>query len=229
VRGPTDWISAEESPLRRVAEAKQKKQAEVERMFADAGVAFPPAEMLLRAFKRERILELWAASRPGERLARVATYGICYLSGGLGPKRREGDLQVPEGFYKLIDLNPTTPFYLALHVGYPNESDRILGDRRRPGGEILIHGACVSVGCLAMSDERAAELWIAASAVRFAGRPVHVHIFPTRDLAGLLASPEGAAHRAFWENLVPGFSHFEESRRIPRIRVNADGRYEIAG
>ncbi|MDI1477558.1 L,D-transpeptidase family protein [Polyangium sp. y55x31] len=229
VREPTQWFSAEKTPFGRVAEAKKSKMAEVKRLFAEARVAFPPAQMFLRAFKKERVLELWAASRADEPLSLIAIYGVCYASGELGPKRVEGDGQVPEGLYKIKESLPGTPFYLALHVDYPNRSDRILGDRRQPGGEILIHGSCASVGCLAMSDDRMAEIYLAASEYKWTGASLPVHIFPTRDMAGLLASPAGGAHRAFWENLKPFLEEFEQTRRVPKYRIDAKGRYEQVG
>ncbi|MDI1446593.1 L,D-transpeptidase family protein [Polyangium sp. 6x1] len=229
IRAPTEWSSNEITPFGRVAEAKKNKMAEVKRLFAEAHVSFPPAQMFLRAFKKERVLELWAASRADEPLSRIAVYGVCFASGELGPKRVEGDMQVPEGLYKIKESLPSTPYYLALHVDYPNLSDRILGDKRRPGGEILIHGACASVGCLAMGDDRIAEIYVAASEYRWAGGQVPVHIFPTRDMAGLLASPAGEAHRAFWENLRPFLDDFERTKRIPKYRIDAKGRYEQVG
>jgi murein L,D-transpeptidase YafK len=224
-REPTDWVSVEKNPLRRVEEANKKKLAEVKGLFAAARVSFPPSQMLLRAFKRERVLEVWAASRPGDSLSLVASYGVCAASGELGPKRVEGDEQVPEGLYKIKDTLPATPFYLALHVDYPNIADRILGDKRRPGSEILIHGSCASVGCLSMTDERAAEIYVAASAYRSAGGSLDLHIFPARDMAALLAAPESAPHRPFWENLRPFLETFERTHRVPRSRVGQDGRY----
>lgn len=226
IRAYTDWRSDIDAPLARVGEARAAKLEVVERLFAGAGVAFPPAQMLLRGFKQERVLELWAASRHGDRLVHVTTYGICAASGELGPKRRRGDMQVPEGFYTLTEYSPVTPYYLAMQVSYPNLSDRILGERD-PGDQIMIHGRCVSIGCLAMTDERIQEIWMATTALRFAGGVVHVHLYPTRDMAGLLATPAGDPHRAFWENLKEGLVAFEKQRRIPSIRIDRDGRYRF--
>jgi murein L,D-transpeptidase YafK len=183
--------------------------------------------MLLRAFKKERRLELWATSRRTAPLTHVTTYEICATSGTLGPKRREGDGQVPEGFYTLSDYVPASDYYLAMLVNYPNRSDEILGDKRNPGGEIMIHGRCNSIGCLAMTDERVQEIWVAATALRYAGGTVHVHIFPSRDMNRLLASGEHPEHRAFWENIREGFEDFERTKRMPRVRVDAQGRYHF--
>lgn len=223
----TAWRSNTEAPLARIAEAEAAKREVVKALFASAGVAFPPAHLLLRAFKRERRLEMWAASRAGAPLVHVTTYEICAASGELGPKRKQGDHQVPEGFYTLTEYNPASRYHLAMLVSYPSFSDRILGDRVDPGNEIMIHGKCASVGCLAMSDERIQEIWIAATALRYAGGVVHVHIFPARDMAGLLASGEHPQHHAFWENLREGLDFFETRRRLPVVRVDENGRYRF--
>jgi murein L,D-transpeptidase YafK len=225
VRKPTAWRSTIDNPVARIEEARVAKLAVVKDLFAKAKVAFPPAQLLLRAFKKERRLEMWAASRAGAPLALVATYEVCAASGTLGPKRKQGDLQVPEGFYTLSEYNPASRFHLAMQVSYPNLSDRILGDKRDPGSEIMIHGACASIGCLAMSDERIQEIWIAATALRYAGGVVHVHVFPARDIASLVAATDEAELRSFWENLREGLEYFEAKRQIPLVRVDAQGRY----
>jgi hypothetical protein len=225
IRKWTGWYSTTAGPLARVEEAKVAKLDVVKGLFAKAGVAFPPSQMLLRAFKKERHLEMWAASRADAPLSLVATYEICSLSGALGPKRKQGDHQVPEGFYTLSEYNPASSFYLAMLVSYPNLSDRILGDKLDPGSEIMIHGKCASVGCLAMSDERIQEIWMATTALRYAGGVVHVHIFPSRDMPSLIAAEGDADRRAFWANLQEGFDLFEAKHRLPSIRIEPSGRY----
>lgn len=225
IRKWTAWHSPTTGPLARIEEAKTAKLEVVKGLFAKAGVAFPPSQMLLRAFKKERHLELWAASRADAPLALVATYEICGLSGALGPKRKQGDMQVPEGFYTLSEYNPASSYYLAMQVSYPNLSDRILGDKIDPGNEIMIHGRCASVGCLAMSDERIQEIWMAATALRYAGGVVHMHIFPARDMPALIPAETDADRRAFWANLQEGFDLFERRHRLPSIRIEPSGRY----
>jgi murein L,D-transpeptidase YafK len=200
----------------------------VRALFAQAQVAFPPAQLLLRAFKRERRLEVWAASKAGAPLVHVTTYEICFASGRLGPKRRQGDGQVPEGFYTLGYLNPSSSYHLSMLVTYPNESDRILGDQRDPGGEIMIHGDCRSAGCLAMSDERIEELWVMCTALMWKlGGQVQIHIFPSRDMEQLLAAEPTAEHRELWQDLKGGLDRFERDKRLPRVQIERDGRYHF--
>jgi murein L,D-transpeptidase YafK len=196
-----------------------RRRAVVKELFADAGVTFPPQVLMLRAFKQEDELEVWAAGAKSEPLSLVARYEICAASGRLGPKRREGDRQVPEGFYRIGFFNPKSSYHLSMQVSYPNASDRVLSDPKHPGGEIMIHGACASAGCLAMSDERIEELWVMA---RSAPLPIEVHIFPARDTSGLEADAE---RRAFWDNLEEGRRLFDRDGRLPGVRVDARGRY----
>lgn len=135
--------------------------------FRAAGVAYPPAEAAFVALKREGLLELWARGRGGP-WKRVHRYPILAASGGPGPKLREGDLQVPEGLYRITVLNPSSSYHLSLRVDYPNAYDRARAaedGRRRLGGDIYIHGKAVSIGCLAMGDAAAEELFVLAARV----------------------------------------------------------------
>jgi hypothetical protein len=188
VRMPTEWASGTINGVKRIEEAKAAKLDVVKGLFKDAGVAYPPSQILLRGFKKEKRVEVWAAADITGPLTHVTTYEVCYASGELGPKRKEGDRQVPEGFYGVNLYNPSSSYHLAFQVSYPNQSDRILGDKRTPGSEIMIHGNCVSIGCLAMSDERIQEIWLAVTAVRDRRGKIDVHLFPTRDMAGLIAT-----------------------------------------
>lgn len=226
VRPWTSWCSEVQQPLAKIDEARRLRLDVVKELFGAAQVKFPPGQMLLRAFKKERTLELWASSGAAEPLTHVTTYTICGLSGELGPKRRRGDGMVPEGFYTLSEYSPASAFHLAMLVTYPNLSDRILG-ARDPGDAIMIHGGCASIGCLAMSDERIQEIWVAATALRFAGGVVHVHIFPSRDLRELVAEAAHPQHRALWENLADGLEAFERRRVVPSIRIDRRGRYHF--
>lgn len=133
--------------------------------FQAAGVAYPPARVLLLALKQEQALEVYAAGRSGP-YHFIRAYPILAESGTLGPKLREGDYQVPEGSYGITLLNPNSAYHLSLEVGYPNEFDRAMARRehRRDLGEaIMIHGHAVSAGCLAMGDGAAEDLFVLAA------------------------------------------------------------------
>ena len=99
-------------------------------------------------------------------MRRVKTYPVLAASGDVGPKLREGDRQVPEGLYAIESLNPMSRFHLALRVAYPNAFDRARAaedGRTELGSDIMVHGSDVSVGCLAMGDEAAEELFVVAA------------------------------------------------------------------
>ena len=109
------------------------------------------------------------------------TYRICALAGYMGPKRIQGDYQVPEGFYYINEFNPSSTYYLSLGLNYPNASDRVLSDSLRPGGEIYIHGSCVTVGCIPITDQQIDELYVLAAHAKDMGQDyIPVHIFPIR-------------------------------------------------
>jgi hypothetical protein len=134
--------------------------------FESAGVAYPPREVTLVAFKQEKKLELWARDAAEYRLIR--TYDILAASGSAGPKLRQGDRQVPEGIYQIAGLNPNSNFHLSMKLNYPNAYDLYYAERegrRDPGSDIFIHGRAVSAGCLAMGDEAIEQLFVLAAQI----------------------------------------------------------------
>lgn len=133
--------------------------------FEAAKITYPPKQVVLVGLKHEKILEVWACGEEN-RFDLIRTYPILAASGRLGPKLREGDRQVPEGIYRIESLNPNSMFHLSLRINYPNEFGRQQAkreNRRNLGGDIMIHGSNVSIGCLAMGDETAEDLFILAA------------------------------------------------------------------
>jgi murein L,D-transpeptidase YafK len=212
----------------RVKTAFETKESALREHFAARGLSYPPREIFLRVLKREKELELWSKDRR-KGWSLVKTYPFCYASGRLGPKRKQGDLQVPEGFYHIDRFNPSSSYHLSLGVSYPNRSDRILGQRGNLGGDIFIHGDCVSIGCVAITDELIEEVYTLAVRARANGQGrIPVHIFPGRmDEAGMkkLEGRADAKLIEFWKNLAIGYRWFEEKKELPRVRVGEDGRY----
>ena len=133
--------------------------------FDKAQTAYPPAGVKFVALKTEKVLQVYAIDRSG-RAHWIRSYPILAASGVPGPKLQEGDGQVPEGIYPIESLNPNSRFHVALRVGYPNAFDRSQAERdgrTQLGGDIMIHGSSVSVGCLAMGDETAEDLFVLAA------------------------------------------------------------------
>lgn len=133
--------------------------------FEKASIPYPPDEVALITFKDEKRMLVYG-SVSSNSWKYIREYRILAASGELGPKLREGDRQVPEGVYQIESLNPNSQFHLSLRVGYPNDFDREQGardGRRTLGGDIMIHGSAVSIGCLAMGDEAAEDLFVLAA------------------------------------------------------------------
>jgi murein L,D-transpeptidase YafK len=215
----------------RVFAARYEKRFAIKQLFRDRGIAYPAEQVFLRIFKRERQLEMWVRPAGQETFSLLKTYEICALSDKLGPKRLQGDMQTPEGFYYIDDFNPRSGYHLSLHIDYPNLSDRLLGGDNL-GGDIFIHGGCKTEGCLAVTDENIKEIyWIAVEARDNGQSRIPVHIFPARlndnNMAQLANVFKGEPELVrFWSNLKPGYDYFAERKRLPEFTVNARGRYQ---
>lgn len=201
----------------KVKDVRARRAADVKALVEKAGLTYPVEEVYLRGFKKERVLELWAGKR-GAPLVLLKMYPFCAASGELGPKRKEGDLQVPEGLYEVPEFNPFSDYHLSMKVSYPNASDRLRSDARRPGGLIYLHGNCASIGCIAIEDAPIEEVYlIAADAKR---RPIRIDLFPTRLTDEALSSLEGSPHLPFWKELQPAFAKFEATKRPAAFSVS---------
>jgi murein L,D-transpeptidase YafK len=176
-----------------------------------------PGPILIRIFKRESELELWL--RDGDRFQLYATYPICFWSGKLGPKEREGDRQAPEGFYSvgLDQLRVMGRHPRSFDIAFPNAFDRALG---RSGSYILVHGGCTSIGCFAMTDPVMEKIYqLGEEALRQGQDQIPVHIFPFHMTEANLAPYAGSKWHGFWQDLKVGYDAFEASRLAPNIAV----------
>lgn len=132
--------------------------------FKKAAVGYPPKKIALIGLKKEGLLELWARGNREWKL--VKTYGILGASGESGPKLKQGDLQVPEGVYSILWLNPNSSYHLSMKINYPNGFDRRKANaekRTNLGGDIFIHGYDVSIGCIAIGNPGIEELFVLAA------------------------------------------------------------------
>lgn len=201
-------------------------QREISDLFS---VDWPPKKMYIRVFKYEKELEVWVSDST-DFFYLYKKYNICKLSGDFGPKRKQNDLQVPEGFYYIDQFNPYSNYHLSLGINYPNESDKILGKQGDLGGLIYIHGSCVSVGCIAVGNENIDEIYDLARRIK--GK-IEVDIFPINynRLSSLLYFDERIKKRPdlveFEQNIYQGFNYFEESNTLPKISVKENGFYSF--
>lgn len=154
---------------------EHRRRPDVER----ARLRWPVRELAYVAFKDAHRLEVFGREAGGA-WRFILNYPVLAASGGPGPKLREGDRQVPEGIYRVAVLNPNSRFHLSIGLDYPNALDRSVAaseGRTQLGGDIMIHGNSVSIGCLAMGDEAAEDLFVMAA---LAGREnVRVIVAPT--------------------------------------------------
>lgn len=203
-------------------EIKEKHRIDITRM-----------HIFLRAFKRDEVFEIWIKDKDSGSYVLYKDFLICAQSGRLGPKRVLGDGQIPEGVYELTHFNPYSNYFLSIKVEYPNRADRVFADKVRPGGNIYIHGACGSIGCLSITDEKIKPLYVLAVEAKNNGqKTLPIHIFPTRmddDNFILLKQHYGEIKDLtdFWSNLRPVYTYFEKNRTLPKIRITADGKYTI--
>jgi murein L,D-transpeptidase YafK len=219
------WQSRAIVPINKIEDSLRKQ-------FEKQKIAYPPVEMFLRSFKYEKQLEVWVKSSEKEGFKFLKTYKVCQQSGTTGPKRFEGDFQVPEGVYFINEFNPNSNYHLSLGLNYPNASDKILSDAKNPGSAIYIHGDCVSTGCLPITDAPMDELFFLANSVRTHGQEfIPVHIFPIKfNVASSrtyleTATKDNEKLKNFSQNLKQVYDFFEQKREVPVVLVNKDGKY----
>ena len=218
----------------RLANALLSKEDTLQKEFKAKGLQWPAKYVYIRSFKYDSQLEVWVKNNLKEKYKLFKTYKVCMQSGAMGPKRLQGDYQVPEGFYYINEFNPRSNYHLSLGLNYPNASDRILSDSLRPGNGIYIHGSCVSVGCIPVTDQDIEEIYIVASYAKMNGQEfIPVHIFPYRY--NKKSSVEYFANytknnpvlQKFARQLKNAYDQFEETKEVPLILIDRKGDYVI--
>jgi murein L,D-transpeptidase YafK len=217
----------------RVKAAYDEKEVSVKKLFEAKKLPYENFDLLIRAFKNEKALEVWVKTKNAKTFELLTTYPFCTTSGVLGPKRKEGDLQIPEGVYHINHFNPLSDFYLSLGVSYPNASDKILSDPKSPGGAIYVHGNCVTIGCIPITDDKIKELYlIAVEARNYGQEKIPIHIFPARltdeNMTNLKTSYANSPRLIkFWDNLKPVYQYFEKNKVLPEVKINKQGEYLV--
>ncbi|ELQ9308687.1 murein L,D-transpeptidase [Serratia marcescens] len=178
----------------------------------------------IQIFKEERKLELYA--RMGNEFRLVNTFPICNFSGGLGPKRREGDFKSPEGFYSVDarHLKPDSKYYRAINIGFPNDYDKSQG---YSGAYLMIHGECKSIGCYAMTNTYMDEIYrYVEAAFAYGQSRVDISIYPFRMTEQNLKRHASSSYIAFWRQLKPGYDYFAKNHQPPTMGV-VNGQYVL--
>ncbi len=212
----------------RVKQAYSEYQPLIKEVMACHGIDSHALEIYIRVFKYEQMLELWGKNQLDTAYQLLRVFPFCSTVGNLGPKRRQGDLQIPEGIYEIDRYNPFSKYYLGMHVNYPNKLDSLIG-KRPYGGQIFIHGGCESIGCIPLTDSGIKELYIwtllASAQVQ---KKIPLHIYPARletakyqKIVKIYGDPRLSK---FWGTLRPSYLYFEQYKRPAGSLVNEKSR-----
>lgn len=184
------------------------------------------APLVIRTFKKEAELEIWKLNAAG-RYVYIKTFPICRWSGQLGPKLHAGDRQTPEGFYAVgpRQMNPNSHYYLSFDTGFPNAYDRAQG---ATGSAVMVHGTCSSMGCFAMTDRQAGEIFaIARDALKGGQKAFQMQAYPFHMTPENMALYRADPNIGFWNQLKEGSDRFESTGEILDVSASAK-RYVFA-
>ena len=217
----------------RIREAYAEKEKFVNKTLAEHSILRDSLQIYLRAFKTEKKIELWGKNTCDSAFSLIKEFPICEISGDIGPKRCSHDLQVPEGFYHINELNPYSKYYLSMKINYPNASDSIRGKQGHLGNLIYIHGNCESSGCIAITDERIKELFVyCIEAYNSGQKEIAITIFPTQltdtNYARLTKGYSKNKDKiSLWADLKKNYDLFNQCKVPPAVRFLPDGTHEL--
>ena len=226
----SDFLT-EQKKYARVRTAISEKEDVLKKELTAQGLNLQNFHMLVMAYKQSNEFEVYVKKKTETVYKKLKTYSICQSSGILGPKRKQGDLQVPEGFYHIDRFNPVSSFYLSLGINYPNLSDKRKSQATNLGGDIFIHGSCVTIGCMPMTDDKIKEIYVYAVNAKNNGQSkIPVYIFPYRMIDETHAAFKLKYHDQkdlilFWDNLKVGYDKFKETNKELTVKINSDGAY----
>jgi murein L,D-transpeptidase YafK len=227
-------VSFKEKQMRyeRVRNAYAEKETLMKSLFNDKGLSFNKIHIVIIVYKKEEELQLWAVNSPGNKYIYINTYDFCASSGLPGPKRALGDMQIPEGFYFIDRFNPESNFHLSLKINYPNKSDKLLGNKN-PGGSIFLHGNCITIGCVPLTDDKIKELYICAvEAMNNGEEKIPVYIFPSKlsneNYTALIKEyKDDTAIVLLWKQLKTGYDKWMTEKQTLDYSIDAKGNYVI--
>ena len=229
---PADFKS-DQIKKERVNIAYREKEKALTARLKNLGVELANIEIYLQAFKHERVIAIWVKNKAEKKYQLLGEMPFCAGSGKLGPKNQQGDKQIPEGFYFIDRFHPESKYYLSLGLNYPNAADKARSKAANLGGDIFIHGKCLSLGCIAITDEGIKELYVLTVEAHQNGqREIPVHIFPAKltqeNMAELeLMTRNNPEHLKFWRELRTGYDYFALHRIPPEITFAKNGTYQL--
>lgn len=222
-------LKTQQMTYKRVKSAYSEKWDGLKEKLINKKINAANYEVLLRVFKQEKTLEVWVKSKAEKVYTHLLDYDICQSSGEPGPKRQEGDGQVPEGFYTVDLFNPTSNYYLSMRVSYPNASDAKKG-KRPLGGAIMIHGNCVTIGCIPITDDKIKELYVLCLESKSQGNTIKVDSFPCRLTDSNLEKISTGNSKEtidFWKNIKQGYDLFEKNKGKFSVSIDSKGNYSF--
>lgn len=227
----TDDFILQQKKYERVKKAYIEKESFLSNIYIQNHLNTNQLQVLLIAFKDEQILDLYAKNKSDKKYHKILSYEICSSSGTLGPKRKMGDGQVPEGFYYINRFNPASSYYLSLGLNYPNQVDKKKSKVSNLGGDIFIHGECVTIGCLPMTNDKIKEIYLLAIQAKQNGQnQIPVYVFPfkmteintSKYIKQYANDPELIQ---FWKNLKYGYDEFQSSLNELNVKTSNSGDY----
>lgn len=227
---PTDFLT-EQKKFARVRTAIKEKQGFIDKKLNENQITIDNFNLLFVAYKDNDLLEVYAKTKQETKYKKIHSYEICSRSGQLGPKRKQGDEQVPEGFYHIDRFNPSSNFYLSLGINYPNLGDKRKSKAHNLGGDIFIHGSCVTIGCLPMTDNYIKEIYLLAIHAKNNGQSkIPFYIFPFKmtdqNLKKYKAKYLGNKGLiSFWDNLKIGYDKFFKDQKEISVKFAENGDY----
>jgi murein L,D-transpeptidase YafK len=221
----------EQKKYERVRAAISEKHEYIRNILEKNNLSTENLHVLFIAYKECDELEVYAKTKSSNVYKKIISYPVCARSGHLGPKRKQGDGQVPEGFYYIDKFNPVSSFYLSLGINFPNLADRRKSQNSNLGGDIFIHGSCVTIGCLPMTDNNIKEIYLLALYARNNGQmKIPVYIFPFRMTDENMETfrkryKNNEELLSFWDNLKIGYDKFFREYKALNIIVSENGDY----
>ena len=222
----------EQKKFERVRTAIKEKEQIISQKLKGYDLKLDSLNILIIAYKDNDDLEIYGKNRSDKEYIKLETYKICSRSGELGPKRRQGDNQVPEGFYHIERFNPTSNYYLSLGLNYPNQADKKKSKSFDLGGDIYIHGSCVTIGCMPMTDDKIKEIYLYAINAKNNGQDlIPVYIFPFKMTnqnfkTYLTRFKNNRELIDFWSNIKTGYDKFFLDNNELIYTIDSKGNYK---
>ncbi len=221
----------EQKKHERVRTAIMEKQGLLEKTLKEHKISIDNLNLLLVAYKDNDLMDLYAKTKQAVTYKKIHSYKICNRSGKLGPKRMQGDGQVPEGFYYINRFNPSSSFFLSLGLNYPNLADKRKSKASNLGGDIFIHGSCVTIGCLPMTNDLIKEIYLLSVYAHNNGQSkIPIYVFPfkmtNQNMSTYRANYKDSKELiSFWDNLKIGYDKFVNDSKELNIKITENGDY----